>query len=127
MEKRVITSPKAPKPGGHYSHAVEAGGYVFLSGQIGINPQTGRLGETVREQLDNCLSNIENVLCAMGLTLEAVVKTTVFLTNGDDFADVNQVYAARFPANPPARSTIVVADLPGKAGVEIEAVAVTAM
>lgn len=127
MEKRIIISPKAPKPGGHYSHAVEAGGFIFLSGQIGIDPQTGRLGKTIREQLDNCLSNIENVLCAMGLTLEAVVKTTVFLTNGDDFPEVNQVYAARFPTDPPARSTIVVADLPGKAGVEIEAVAVTAL
>ena len=127
MEKRVITSPKAPKPGGHYSHAVEAGGFVFLSGQIGIDSQTGKLGATVRDQLNNCLTNIEGVLCAMGLKLDAVVKTTVFLTNVDDFSEVNEVYTARFPVDPPARSTIVVADLPGGSGVEIEAVAVTAM
>ncbi len=125
MEKRVVVSAKAPRPVGPYSQAIQAGELIFMSGQIGLDPATGEIVEGgVEAQADQCLKNLAGVLLAMGLDLSAIVKTTIFLTDMNDFAAVNAVYAGYFPENPPARSTIAVKELPLGVAVEIEAVAI---
>jgi 2-iminobutanoate/2-iminopropanoate deaminase len=123
--KRTIVTEGAPRAIGPYSQAVQADGLVFISGQIGLDPSSGRLvGPGVGEQAERCLSNLEAVLAAAGLSLSNVVKTTVFLTDMSEFKEVNEVYASRFTSDPPARSTVAVSALPLGARVEIEALAV---
>jgi 2-iminobutanoate/2-iminopropanoate deaminase len=126
MKKKVIETPKAPRAIGPYSQAIQAGPYVFISGQIPIDPSTGELvpGE-IRQQTRQVLENIRQILESQGLTMQAVVKATIFLRNMDHFSQVNEVYAAYFPADPPARSTVEVARLPKNVDIEIEAVAFT--
>lgn len=122
--KEAITSSDAPKAIGPYSQAVRAGGLVFLSGQIPLDPKTGELvGVDVRAQADRVLDNLAAVLRAAGLSFEQVVKTTIYLTDLADFGAVNEVYGKRFGAVPPARATVQVAALPRGAKVEIDAVA----
>ena len=122
--KKIISSPNAPAALGPYSHAVEAGGFIFTSGQIGLDPATGKLaGETTLEQAEQVLRNLEAVLAAAGLTFANVVKTTVLLTDLADFAEVNALYGTRFPADPPARSCFQAAALPAGAKIEIECIA----
>ncbi len=122
--KEAITSSDAPKAIGPYSQAVRAGGLVFLSGQIPLDPKTGELvGVDVRAQADRVLDNLAAVLRAAGLSFEHVVKTTIYLTDLADFGAVNEVYGKRFGAVPPARATVQVAALPRGAKVEIDAVA----
>ncbi|MCX6344729.1 MAG: RidA family protein [Armatimonadetes bacterium] len=123
--KTVISTPDAPAAIGPYSQAIKANGFLFLSGQIPMNPKTGQI-EVVDcvGQTRQVMENIKAVLASQGLTLEDVVKTTIFLTNLDDFARVNDVYGACFKADPPARSTVQVSALPRGVKVEIEAVAV---
>lgn len=119
-----IHSDKAPKALGPYSQAIKAGGFVFCSGQVPIDPATGSFVDGgIKEQTRQSLTNARNVLQAAGLDLANVVKTTVFLANMDDFADMNGVYAEFFTPPYPARSAVAVKKLPKGALVEIECIA----
>ena len=122
--KTVITAADAPAAIGPYSHAISAGDFLFTSGQIALDPATGKLaGDTIEIQTEQVLKNLEAVLTANGMTFANVVKTTVFLTDLADFASVNAIYATRFSGEPPARSCVQVAGLPGGSKIEIELVA----
>ena len=124
MKRAVITSPQAPKAIGPYSQAIGVGNFIFCSGQIGLDPATGRLVDGgIAAETRQVLTNLAAVLQAAGSSLAQVVKTTVYLKNLDDFITMNEVYASFFPTNPPARATIEVAHLPRWALVEIEAIA----
>lgn len=125
MGKEIIAADTAPAAIGPYSQGIAAGGFVFLSGQIPLDPATGELqGVTASEQTERVMENIEAVLAAAGLGFGDIVKTTIFLTDLADFAAVNEVYGRRFQQAPPARSTVQVAALPRGAKVEIETIAV---
>lgn len=122
--KQIISTPTAPAAIGPYSQAVTANGFLFLSGQIPLNPATAQLIEGgVAEQTERVLENIKAVLEASGSSLEQVVKTTVFLKDLGDFAKMNEVYARYFPNQAPARSTVEAARLPRDVQVEIDAIA----
>jgi 2-iminobutanoate/2-iminopropanoate deaminase len=121
--RETIATGAAPAALGPYSQAVRAGDFVFLSGQTGLDPQTGKLREGVAAQAEQVLANLQAVLAAAGCTFADVVKTTIFLANMEDFQTVNGIYGARFPADRPARSTVQVAGLPVGGLVEIEMVA----
>lgn len=124
MKKERIQTEKAPKAIGPYSQAIEAGPFVFVSGQIPIDPSTGELvGGEIRQQTRQVLENIKNILESQGLAMEQVVKTTIFLKDMGNFGQVNEVYATYFPSDPPARSTVEVARLPRNVDIEIEAIA----
>ena len=122
MEKTVISSPDAPAALGPYSAGIKTGNLVFLSGQLGINPATGKMPEGAVEQAKQSLANIEALLTAAGATFDNVVKTTVYLADIADFAAVNEVYATKFTEPYPARSAFQVAALPAGGLVEIEVV-----
>lgn len=123
--KEIITAHKAPAAVGPYSLAVRQNGFVFLSGQIPLDPTTGQLvSGGIEEQTRRVLDNIAAVLDGAGLTIADVIKTTVFLKNMADFAKMNEVYATYFKDHPPARSCVEVARLPRDVQVEIEAIAV---
>lgn len=120
----IISASNAPAALGPYSHAVLAGDLLFTSGQIGLNPATGKMaGDTIEEQANQVLANLEAVLAAADMTFANVVKTTVFLTDLADFATVNGIYGTKFPQNPPARSCVQVAKLPAGAKIEMEVIA----
>ena len=122
--KKVIHTDNAPKAIGPYSQAIEAGGMLFVSGQIPINPQTGELSNgTIQEQTKLVMDNIGAILKAADLGYENIVKTTCLLADISDFAEMNKVYAEYFPTNPPARSAFAVKDLPKGARLEIEVTA----
>lgn len=122
--KTIITAANAPAALGPYSHAVAVGDLLYTSGQIGLDPATGKLaGDSIEIQTEQVLRNLEQVLAANNMTFSNVIKTTVFLTDLADFATVNGIYATRFPAEPPARSCVQVAALPAGARIEIELVA----
>ena len=126
MSIEVIKTDKAPAPlpGAPYSQAIKANGFIFCSGQLGIDPKTGKFaGEGVEEQTRQALKNLEAILAASRSSLEKVVKTTVLLADMNDFGKMNSVYAEFFKANPPARMAFQAAKLPLDARVEIEAVA----
>lgn len=124
MSKEIIATDKAPKAIGPYSQAVRAGSFVFLSGQIPLDPVTGELrGADIAEQTEQVMENIAAVLAAAGLSFGDVMKSTIYLVDLADFAKVNEVYVKRFPADPPARSTVEVKGLPRGARVEIEVIA----
>ncbi len=124
MKKEIIATDRAPRAIGPYSQGVKAGNFVFFSGQIPLDPETGEMrGATCVDQAEVVMENIGAMLAAAGLDFTAVVKTTIYLTNLADFAAVNEVYGRRFPLNPPARSTVEVKGLPRGAMVEIEVVA----
>ena len=118
----IITAKNAPEAIGPYSHAVSAGGFVFTSGQLGLNSATGALPEGIEAQAEQAMKNLGEVLRAAGLGFADVVKTTCFLKSMDDFAAFNAVYAKYFTGKP-ARSCVAVAALPKGALVEVEAVA----
>jgi len=124
---QAVSSPNAPKAIGPYSQAIRAGQLLFLSGQIALDPATGQLVDgDVSGQTRRVMDNLTAVLTAAGLSLAAVVRTTIFLADMNDFAKVNEVYGTYFPAAagpPPARATVQVAQLPRGARVEIDAVA----
>jgi 2-iminobutanoate/2-iminopropanoate deaminase len=123
--KETITTDRGPKPIGPYSQAVKANGFLFLSGQVALDPKTGEMtGSDIRQQTERTLENIRGVLEAAGSNLHHVIKTTVFLKDMNDFPPMNEVYGRYFMAAPPARSTVQVARLPKEALVEIEVVAV---
>jgi 2-iminobutanoate/2-iminopropanoate deaminase len=120
----IVETKDAPAPIGPYSQAIRAGGLIFLSGQIPIDPSTGGLVEgDVAVQTDQVLRNISAVLKAAGSSVSRVVKTSVFLKNLDDFGKFNQVYAGYFGETKPARSTVQAARLPREVLVEIDAIA----
>lgn len=122
--KQVILTSNAPKAIGPYSQAIWAGGFLFCSGQIPLDPVSMQVvGSTAAEQARQVLSNITALLAAAGSDLNQVVKTTIFLKNMSDFTVVNEVYAAFFKIDPPARSTVEVARLPKEVLVEIECIA----
>lgn len=124
LDKKIIRTDKAPKPVGPYSQAVESGGFLFCSGQISIDPETDQVRTgPIEEQTKQIFENIEAVLAAAGLTLNNVVKTTMYLTNMNDFAVVNEIYAKHFVEQTPARTTIAVSALPKGVNVEIEVIA----
>jgi len=124
MEKRVIETERAPKAIGPYSQAIQAGGFLFLSGQVPLDPKTGELVKgDIGQQTKQVLENIEGVLESQNLGMEDVVKATIFLKNIENFNQVNEVYSSYFPTSPPARSTVEVARLPRDAEIEIEAIA----
>jgi 2-iminobutanoate/2-iminopropanoate deaminase len=123
--KKVIFSPEAPAAVGPYSHAIDCGDLVFLSGQVPLVPETGLLAEGgIEAQTRQMFSNIQAVLQSAGLTLDNVVKTTVFMTDLQDFTTFNNIYAEYFPNDPPARSCVQVAALPKGALVETECICV---
>ncbi|HEY9165041.1 MAG TPA: RidA family protein [Candidatus Kryptonia bacterium] len=120
---KTLKSKEAPEPIGPYSQAVESGGFLFLSGQIGLKPESAELPDTLEEQTRQIIKNISAVLNAGGCSLSDVVKTTVYLKNMSDFAKFNAIYAEYFKNNPPARSTVEVSGLPRNALIEIEIIA----
>jgi 2-iminobutanoate/2-iminopropanoate deaminase len=123
VRQRVATDA-APRAIGPYSQAIEAGGFVFTSGQIPTDPKTGEfVAGGIREQTEQVLKNLSEVLQAAGCGLADVVKTTVFLADMGDFAEMNEAYGRYFVSDPPARSTVEAARLPRDARVEIDAVA----
>jgi 2-iminobutanoate/2-iminopropanoate deaminase len=123
--KHTIQTGTAPAAIGPYSQAVIAGGFVFVSGQIPIDPATGEfVPGGVAEQTEQVMRNLASILSAAGSSISDVVKTTVFLADMGDFAAMNEVYGRYFPEDPPARATVQAARLPRDARVEIEVVAV---
>ena len=124
MKKKVIQTEKAPKAIGPYSQAIQAGNFLFLSGQIPLDPKTGELIKgDIGQQARQVLENIKGVLESQKLGMEDVVKVTIFLKDIGNFNEVNEVYATYFPSSPPARSTLEVAKIPRDAAIEIEAIA----
>ena len=123
MGKTVSNAAKAPAAVGPYSHANAAGDTIYISGQLGLDPETGVLAEGVEAQAKTGFENLKTILTEAGVSFENVVKTTVFLTDMNDFAAVNDIYAQYFTADYPARSCVQVAALPKGASFEIEAIA----
>ena len=120
----VISTPNAPKAIGPYSQAIKANGFVFISGQVALDPATGNLIEGgIEEQTEQVLKNLSAILQASGSSWEKVVKTTVFLKNMSEFAQMNEIYGKTFKNAPPARSTVEVARLPKDVSVEIDVIA----
>ncbi len=125
MKKRVIYTDKAPKAIGPYSQAIQAGNFLFLSGQIPLDPASGQLVKgDIREQARRVLENLKGVLESQNLRMEDVVKVTIFMKDMGNFSHVNEVYGTYFPSSFPARSTVEVARLPRNVDIEIEAIAV---
>jgi len=121
--RQSVTTAGAPRAIGPYSQAIAIDGFIFCSGQLGIDPATGELVDGVEAQADRALRNLGAVLDAGGMTFIDVVKTTIFLADIGDFAAINEVYARHMPDPPPARSTFAVAALPKGGLIEIEAIA----
>jgi len=121
--RKIISTSNAPAAIGPYSQAIAADGFVYTSGQLPIDPQTGEMPTDIGEQTALALKNVANVLNAAGSSLDAAVKMTVFVRDMNDFDKINAVYKEYFKEAPPARSLIQVARLPKDAGIEIECVA----
>jgi 2-iminobutanoate/2-iminopropanoate deaminase len=120
----VILTDRGPKPIGPYSQAIRASGFLYVSGQVALDPKTGELvGTDIRQQTERTLENVRGILEAAGSNMHRVVKTTVFLKDLNDFAGMNETYAKFFTSAPPARSTVQVSRLPKDALVEIEVIA----
>ncbi|HEY1830553.1 MAG TPA: Rid family detoxifying hydrolase [Acidimicrobiales bacterium] len=124
MDRHRISTDKAPAALGPYSQAIVANGFVFCSGTVGIDPQTGALAEGVAEQTEQALWNLAAILEAAGSSLEQLVKTTIFYANVEDFAIINEVYGRHMPDPPPARSAPANVALPRGLLISIEAIAV---
>jgi 2-iminobutanoate/2-iminopropanoate deaminase len=124
--KKIISTPAAPAAVGPYSQAVEAAGTLYVSGQIPLDPATGKMPEGVEAQTEQVFANIEAILTAAGYTFDDVVKSTVLLADIADFAAVNAIYARYYTHDMPARAAYQVAALPLGARVEIETIAVKA-
>lgn len=121
--KNPIATNNAPGAIGPYSQAIDAGPFLFISGQIPVDPATGTIAEGIKAQTAQSISNIKAILAAAGLTIDTVVKTTVFLADMAMFGDMNEVYAEHFTAPFPARSAVAVRELPKQVLVEIEVIA----
>jgi 2-iminobutanoate/2-iminopropanoate deaminase len=121
--KTIISTPDAPKAIGPYSQAVRYGDLLFVSGMLGMNPKTGELaGTDIESQAVRILENLKAVIEAAGMTLQNVLKSTVFLKDMNDFAKFNEIYGRYFPDAPPARETVQVAKLPRDAAIEISVI-----
>ena len=124
MSSEWIRTDSAPAPVGPYSQAVRAGGFLFASGQIALDPESGEIVPGgIREQTHRCLENLKAVLEAGGVDLDDVVKVSVFLKDMDDFASMNEIYATYFEGSRPARACVEVSRLPKDVRVEIDAIA----
>ena len=123
MSKTVIATEKAPGAIGPYSQAMRIGNMIFTSGQIPLNPATGEMVTEIAAATKQSLENVKAILEVEGATMDNVIKTTVFLSDMNNFVAMNEVYATYFPQNPPARSAVEVARLPKDAIVEIEVIA----
>ncbi len=123
MTRNLIATDQAPAAIGPYSQAIAVDGFLYTSGQLGMDPGSGQLLEGIEAQTERALANLEGVLAAAGMTMADVVKTTIFLSDLANFTTVNTIYATHFSAPAPARSTVQVAALPRNALIEIEAVA----
>ena len=121
--KKVIHTNNAPAAIGPYSQAIEANGMLFISGQIPVNPADGTVPEGITAQTEQVMKNIAAILDEAGYTFDNVVKTTCLLSDIANFGPMNEVYATRFPSNPPARAAFAVRDLPKGVMVEIEVIA----
>jgi 2-iminobutanoate/2-iminopropanoate deaminase len=125
MAKSVVYSPNAPEPIGPYSQAIQVSNMLFISGQIAIHKPTGNLiTDNIREETQQVMVNLGEILKSAGMDFSNVVKSTIFLQDFNDFAVVNEVYGKCFPTNPPARETVEVARLPKDVNVEISCIAV---
>jgi 2-iminobutanoate/2-iminopropanoate deaminase len=125
-EKEVVRTERAPAPfqGAPYSQAIRANGFVFVSGQLALEPEHAEIvGESIEEQTEKIFDNLQAILEEAGSGLDRIVKTTVFLLDLGDFAGMNEVYARRVGQPPPARATVEISSLPSGAKVEIEAIA----
>lgn len=126
MSQEIIQTSQAPAAVGPYSQAIKTGQFVFVSGQLGLDPKTGSLADGLEAQTKQILANLTSILRESGGDINNVVKTTIFLTDMADFSTVNAIYAEAFSDAPPARSTVAVASLPLNGLIEIEAIAVIA-
>lgn len=122
-ESRVIYTDNAPKPIGPYNQGIESGGFIFLSGQIGLDPKTGNLSDTISGQTEQIMKNLQAVLAESSLDFTDVVQSRIYLTNLSDFSTVNEIYGGYLGSVNPSRSTVQVAGLPKGALVEIEMIA----
>lgn len=124
--KEIINSPKAPAPIGPYSQAIKHGNTLYVSGQISIDQSTGNLIEgSIEEETEQVMKNMGYILEEVGLTFEHVLKCSIFVSNMDNFARINEVYGKYFPQNPPARETVEVSKLPKGVNVEVSCIAST--
>ncbi|MDD2980202.1 MAG: RidA family protein [Hespellia sp.] len=121
--KKAIATTNAPGAIGPYSQGIEAGETVYCSGQLPLNPATGEMGKDIKEMTTNSLNNLKAILAENGMTMDHVVKTTVFMTDLNDFVAMNETYETFFTAPYPARSAVQVAALPKGAALEIECIA----
>jgi len=125
MSKKVINTEKAPAPIGPYNQSVMTGGFLFISGQIAIDPATGNMvSDGIKTETHQCMKNLEAILDEAKLTFEHVVKTTIFIADMNLFAEVNEIYGSYFKGDFPARETVAVKGLPKGANVEISMIAV---
>ena len=122
--KKVIHTEKAPKAIGPYSQAIEVNGTLYISGQIPVNPATGTIPETIEEQTEQVMKNLNGILTEAGYTFDNVVKSTCLLSDMANFAAMNEIYGRCFTQNPPARAAFAVKTLPKEVLVEIEMIAV---
>jgi len=124
MPREIVSTDAAPRAIGPYSQAIRAGGFLFLSGQVALDPRTGQLvGSDIKQQTRQVLENVRAILEAAGSSLRQVVKCTVFLADMNDFGPMNEEYGSFFQDQPPARTTVQVARLPRGALVEIDVIA----
>lgn len=123
MKKEIIDTNKAPEAVGAYSQGIKVGELVYTSGQIPIDPETGTMPETIKEQTAQCLKNISAILEKAGSSLDNAIKLTVFLQDINDFTAMNEIYSSFFSSNYPCRSAIEVSAIPKGAKIEIEAIA----
>lgn len=123
MERKMIATSRAPRAIGPYSQAVASSGLLFCSGQLGMDPDTGELADSLADQVSQALQNLNAVLAAAGAAATDVLRTTVYLTEMSDFAKMNEIYAGYFSVDPPARSTVAVKQLPKGALFELDAIA----
>jgi 2-iminobutanoate/2-iminopropanoate deaminase len=122
--KEIVTTDRGPKAIGPYSQAVKANGFIFVSGQIALDPTTQQLIQgDIQQQTERVMENLKGIVMAAGSSMEKVVRTTVFLADMNEFAAMNEIYGKYFPAAPPARATVQVARLPRDVRVEIDVVA----
>ncbi|HUI31233.1 MAG TPA: Rid family detoxifying hydrolase [Candidatus Acidoferrales bacterium] len=120
---KILFAKNAPRPIGPYSQGMEIDGFIFLSGQIGIQPETAEVADGLAQQTLQVMKNISEVLQSAGCSFSQVVKTTVYLKNMNDFTEFNKIYSEYFKDNPPVRTTVEVSSLPRNALIEIDIIA----